>query len=217
MPRVYVDTNVLKFSATLLPRLRPRPTTINWGGKTHDVTVHDFITVNPNESIPNLDLKREADLLTSLAHLGKCGAIEFLVNVETLLESWGLPNMDSETGLFYGVPLKEADAPIQYGRIMFEAFRDAGEEQFRFLSSLNDNRFLEWQKATGAYQGRSGTNKRQLLDAFHLWCAEHNECEFFLTLDFKLIKVLRSGRHQSSVQAVKPSELLQRLPLNGET
>lgn len=216
MPRVYIDTNVVKFSATQLPRLYPRATTINWGGRTHDVTVHDLVIVNPNQSITNPDLKREADLLTSLADLGKSGVIEFLANIETLLESWGLPNMDSGTGLFYGAPVGEADAPIQYSRIMFGAFRDPGDDQFRFLSSLNHKRFLEWQRAAGAYQGQLGPNQKQLLDAFHLWCAEHNRCEFFLTLDFKLIRVLRSGRHKSSVQAVKPSELLQRLPLKSE-
>src|SRR6185369_9023345 len=97
-PKVYIDTNVLKFSATQLPRLKPRQTTINWGGHIHDVTVHDFIEVNPNDTISNQELKSEAQLLLKLAELGKSGKVQYAIQMETLLESWGIPNMDSSFG-----------------------------------------------------------------------------------------------------------------------
>lgn len=216
MRRVFVDTNVLKFSATELPRFRPRPTTINWGGKTQRTTVHDSVIVNPNESITDPALKFEAGLLAQVADLGKRGLIEFLINIETLFESWWLPNMDSLSGKFYGAPLRMVEAPIRYGRLTMAGFRDPRKEQFQFLVSLNHKRFHQWQRATGAYQGKPDQRRRQLLDAFHLWCAEHNECEFFLTLDFKLIRILQTAGHESCVQAVKPSELLERLGLNPE-
>jgi hypothetical protein len=61
IPRVYVDTNIFKFSATELPRLKPRSKTINWGGNEIEVTVHDFVEENPNERIKNDELKTEAD------------------------------------------------------------------------------------------------------------------------------------------------------------
>ena len=91
---------------------------------------------------------------------------------------------------------------------MIGAGIDPELEQFRFLGSLRHPRFLALQKMTGAYQGPGKLNRNQLLDAFHLWCAEHNHCSFFLTLDFKLLKVLRKGKNQPRVKAVKPSELL---------
>ena len=90
---------------------------------------------------------------------------------------------------------------------------DSKDAQFQFLSSLKNRRFLELQKITGAYQGEGKLNRNQLLDAFHFWCAEFNSCAFFLTLDFKLIRMLNSARvkHASPTLAVRPSELMQKL------
>ena len=88
---------------------------------------------------------------------------------------------------------------------------DGRAEQLHFLSSLSNSRFLELQKATGAYQGDKPRNRNQLLDAFHFWCAEHNECDFFLTLDFKLIRVFSLSRTTSTVRLIRPSELLTEL------
>jgi hypothetical protein len=116
--KVFLDTTVLKFSATALQRLLPRNISLNWGGKDIDVTVHDFVEVNPNDFIANAELKAEAELLPRLAELGKRGAIEYVINSETLHESWGLPNMDSKTGRFYGAPVTTVKAPLEYSRIV---------------------------------------------------------------------------------------------------
>jgi hypothetical protein len=206
--RVYLDTTVLKFSATELPRLQPRNSSINWGGKNFDVTVHDFIEVNPNDSISNDELRAEAELLPRLAALGKRGVIEYVIGNETLWESCGLPNMDSKSGQFYGAPIKTAQSPFEYGRVVVGGEIPAREQQYDFLCSIKQKRFLELQKMTGAYQGKQPLNHNQLLDAFHLWCAEDNNCEFFLTLDFKAIKVLQLSPRKSPVQAVRPTELI---------
>ncbi len=56
IPKIYVDTNILKFSATELPRLKPRSQKINWGGVEHEVIVHDFVDTNPNNNINNPEL-----------------------------------------------------------------------------------------------------------------------------------------------------------------
>ena len=82
IPRVYVDTNIFKFSATELTRLRPRSKTINWGGNDIEVTVHDFIEENPNDRISNEELKSEAELLPELANLGKAGLIQYVIQLE---------------------------------------------------------------------------------------------------------------------------------------
>lgn len=211
--KVYIDTNVFKFSATQLPRLRPRQQTINWGGKVQEVTVHDFVTLNPNEAIDNPELKMEADLLPALAQLGKQGYVRYVVNVETLFESWGIPSMDSSTGKFFGAPFEMVDSPIEHERILLGCgVDDPKDDQFEFMRSIRNDRFHELQKMVGAYQGKNKPNRNQLLDAFHLWCAEHNKCDFFLTLDFKLIRVLRNNRKRVlGVEVVKPSELLGKL------
>lgn len=209
VPKVYIDTNVFKFAATQLPRLVPRRQSLNWGGQVHEIVFHDLVALNPNENIKNPDLKAEAELLPRLADLAKYNQVEYLIQTETLFESWGLPNMDSSTGKFYGAPYKAVDAPITYGRVMIGGLEDPGEMQFEFLKGIRAERFLELQRITGAYQGEGKLNRNQLLDAFHLWCAEHNKCDYFLTLDFKLIRVLgQNQKKQLPVRAVRPSELL---------
>ena len=126
-PKVYLDTNIFKFSATDLPRLRPRQQNINWGGVDHEVTVHDYINVNPNEKITNAKLKQNAESLEELAALGKQGTIKYIIQNETLFESWGIPNMDSQTGKFYGTPIEHVEAPIKYGRVMIGGRGNAKE------------------------------------------------------------------------------------------
>jgi hypothetical protein len=210
--RVYIDSTVLKFSATKLLRLKPRKQSLNWGGKNHEVTVHDFVYINPNEKIENPDLKAETDLLPLIAELGKGQRVKFVINMETLFETWGIPDIDSQTGPFYGAPYEEVDAPVSYSRMLLGLGTDPKENQFKFLVNIKDKRFLELQKVTGAYQGKEKPNRNQLLDAFHIWCAEHNGCEYFLTLDFKLIRVVRKNRRtRILVELVKPSELLQEM------
>jgi hypothetical protein len=213
-PKVYIDTSVLKFSATQLPRLRPKKQKINWGGQDYQLTIHDYVRVNPNDSINNLELKAEVELLLPLAKAGKAGLVDYVIQIETLFESLGLPKMDSETGKFYDAPCKDVEAPIKYSRIIVGYGFNAKETQFKFLSSIKNKRFLELQKMTGAYQGPSTLNQNQLLDAFYLWCAEHNKCDYFLTLDFKLIKVLRKQKGNLLSEIVKPSELMKRIGLS---
>lgn len=211
VPKIFLDTTVLKFSATALPRLQPRNTSICWGGKNIDVADHDLVDINPNNSIQNAELKTEAELLPRLAELGKLGTVGYVINVETEQEGWGLPNMDSETGRFYGTQIKTVESPLKYSRIVAGGATKPRDRQYDFLCSIKHKKFLELQKLTGAYQGQNPLNHNQLLDAFHLWCAEHNHCEFFLTLDFKLIKVLGKSANQLVVRAVRPSNLLKLL------
>lgn len=173
------------------------------------MAVHDFGYLNPNERISNTDLKAEAGLIQKVAEMAKSGRLMLMIHFETQLETWGLPHMDSEDGSLYGAPLVDADAPIHYGRTSAGGGKSAYDHQLEFLQSLRVPRFLELQRATGAYQGPGKLNRNQLLDAFHLWCAEHNSCNYFLTLDFKLQRVLERSPTELNVSVVRPSQLLQ--------
>jgi hypothetical protein len=65
---------------------------VNWGGQRQPLTLHDPITVNPNEGIiDNPDLRREADLLPQVAALAGAGLVDFLINIETQMEVWDFP------------------------------------------------------------------------------------------------------------------------------
>jgi hypothetical protein len=209
VPFIYLDANIWKFSATELRRLHPRTQEVNWGGKVHEIDVHDIISVNPNDAISNNpELKREADQLPQVASLGTKGIVKFVTQMETDLETWGLPKLDSQSGPFYGAPVTMVLAPVEYGRVILGGGIDLKAEQIRFLTSITDKRFLELQQITGAYQGPGKINPNQLLDAWHIWCAEHNKCDLFLTLDLTLQKVTTNSPHPIYVRIVRPSELL---------
>jgi len=217
MPKVYLDTNIFKFSATELRRFVPKETkALKWGGITIDSPVYNFKFVNPNDNIRNNEvLKREASLLQNVAEAAKSNIIDLVIQHETLFESWGLPNMDSQSGKLYGAPYQIVDGPIKYDRII-EGFNvDPLKDQFDFLSCIKHKRFIDIQKATGAYQGEHKTNRNQLIDAWNIWCAEHSECQYLLTMGFKLIKMIQAKhKWQSSVRLVTPSELLECLTKN---
>jgi len=97
---------------------------------------------------------------------------------------------------------------VKYCRILYGGPDDFRQAQLDFLSSLKDKRFLELQRITGAYQGIGKVNRNQLLDAFHLSCAEHNGCDFFLSLDFKLAKIIEKANDKRVVPVVRPSQLV---------
>lgn len=81
--------------------------------------------------------------------------------------------------------------------------------QVEFLRSLHHTRFLELQKACGAHQGVT-IAENELIDAFHVWCAEEAGATDFLTCDFKLIRVAnQTKRFRPKVNLVTPSRLLE--------
>lgn len=164
--------------------------------------------MNPNENILNLALKAEADLLPEVAELGKSASLEFVQTSEARYEEWGLPGMDGETGRFYDATIRYIDAPFKYGRVMGGLGIDGKAEQCRFLASIQNPRFQEIQRATGAYQGDNPLNLNQLIDAFHVWCAESYGCAYLLTLDFKLQKIVAQSKLATPLLIVRPSELL---------
>ena len=206
--KVYLDTNVFKFAATALPRTRRVFTGVNWGGHRQIAEVHQPIVVNPNEKIAaGSELKAEVELLPKVAHLAHEGVIVLAISVETQVELSGIPGLDSMTEDLYNAPRITVEPPIRYGRVLFGGTEDFREAQFSFIESLGDSRFLELRRACGAQQGKK-VNRNQLLDAFHLWCAEHNACEYFLSLDFKLARVIDAGKIKPTCRIVRPSELL---------
>ena len=205
--RAYVDTNVLKLSATELHRFAPRKENINWGGKDIEIIVHDLVDINPNLGIKNIELKAEADLLPQLAQQSAAGRIKFVMQFEARMESWGIPNMDTKGGEFYGTDIVTIDAPFKYGRTVGGGPPQI-DHQLNFLKSVEHPRFEQLQRITGAYQGQRPKNRNQLIDAFHLWCAEAAGVDFFLTLDFKLQNQIKLSKHAVNIRIVRPSELL---------
>jgi len=211
MIKIFVETNVFKFSATRIERLiRVNKPTRNAQGEITGVLLYEPGYINPNEKIQNPELRTEADLLPQIADIAKAGKFQLLTHREAMYEGWGLPNMNSATGDFYDALVAEAEAPIKYGRALFYPRISAKELAKDFFAGIQDKRYRTLAKISGAYQGDNKYNLNQLRDAFYLWCAEYNDCECLLTLDFKFIKMIRRDRkHNVKVKVVRPSELLE--------
>ena len=209
--KVYLDTNVYKFSATQLPRFRVETTEVNWGGRKQALPLHVPVIVDPNDRIDEASMLRaEVDLLPEVAGLAQRGLAIFLISFETQVELSGIPNLDSQTGYFYGAPRTIVQPPVRYSRILYGGPEEPMEAQYRFLRELDNDRFLELRRICGAQQGKE-VNRNQLLDAFHLWCAEYHDCEYFLSLDFKLARMTAKARKRPRCRVVRPSELLSAL------
>lgn len=207
---VFVDTNILKFSGLKKHVYRSKKTTVSWGGTEFETEIHEPYTVNSLHKIKNEIQKRDAVFLGMLAYAGVSEWLNFYIHREVELETWGLPGMASASGRFFGCTLHEVPDPVRpQSRIIIGGNKKFKEHILDFMCSITHPRFIELTKMTGAYQGTSKPlNLNQALDAYHLWCAESAEMDYFLTMDYKLQKVVVRSKIETSVKVVTPDQLL---------
>jgi hypothetical protein len=190
--------------------LLPDPQKIDWGGRETEVDVHRPVLVNQNTKhlIKNSERFEDTIALRFIAALAKEGKIQLFMHQEVLFELMRLPRATDEGPRFYGAPIKKVEGPFQYGRVVVDG--TGRDYQYEFLSKIEHPRFKELQRACGAYQGATKPLQRnQLLDAFHVLCAESASATYFLTLDDTLIGVLTSrSPRKTTVTPITPKRLL---------
>jgi predicted nucleic acid-binding protein len=201
--RVFLDTCVVKHSIRRRTRLQ----------RSEHSSVYEIVEEDPTARVRDEPLRTEIDLLSKVAECAKRGDIELLWHIESLTEFLGIysfPGGGSSELIEVGVTnVKE---PIDYNFIssplQFPFNQTSKTSQIKFLKNIKHERYLELRKACGANQGTQ-VRENQLLDAFHIWCAEHAGATHFLTTDFKLIRVVHSYKTAPpQVRVVTPSELL---------
>ncbi len=207
---VFIDTNILKFSAVKKHVYRPKKATINWGGTNFETEYHEPYTVNDLHKIKNEVQKRDAVCLGMLAYSGISERLRFYTHREVDLETWGLPGMASPSGRFFGCPIGEVPDPIApQSRMILGGKKKFKEHTLDFVCSVKNPRYVELTKMTGAYQGESKPlNPNQALDAYHLWCAESASIDYFLTMDYKQKKVVERSKIKTSVTIITLDQLL---------
>jgi hypothetical protein len=210
-PRVFLDTSVVKHSIRKKTVLRPNPPKqVRFGNTTHEAIVHSVITYDPTDKVGE-PLRTEIDRLSDIAAFAKAGDIELLWQAESHVEflgTYSVPGGGQSELLEAGVTMVEG--PIAYGRVLSPTRPGEtwGSLQADFLKSLHQRRFRELQKACGALQGRQ-IHERQLLDAFHIWCAEEAKATHFLTTDLKLVRTVRACKTSPPlVRVITPSKLV---------
>ncbi|MFN2397217.1 MAG: hypothetical protein ABR543_01025 [Gemmatimonadaceae bacterium] len=197
----------MKLAADRVVRGFARQRTLKWGEHSVTIPMTQFCVV---PKVPRLGTEQASDaaLLPLIAHLASCHRIELLWHLDSAIEFGGLPNTDSPRGRFFGVPITSVHSPQPWGRLIADGHKSMAEHQFDFLHSRQDPRFLELQVAVGLKQG-SNKFRNQLLDAWHVWCAESAGATHFLTCDYKLIRHLELHmRTRPTVKVVTPRGLL---------
>ena len=204
IPKLYIDRSALKFFVHRTPKKR----IICWDGQVRKVAIRNFTHLNPNVLLNNFELEAEIELLPLLADAGKHGLIKYVIQNETLFASRNILKINSRRGQFCGIPCKFVSTPKSYRRFVFRLCSDGKELEFRSPPFIENDRFLELLKMISAYQGTGNPIPSQILNAFQLWCAEQNRCDYFLTVDLNLVKVIRKRTCRPLTEVVKPSELI---------
>lgn len=206
--RVFIDTNIYKFSIVARPMLRGRRVEIEWGEVKSKTIVYEPAYELTSDRLNDNRQRRDCSAVLVFCHAAKMNMVELCTTIEVELERAGLPRQESATGLLYGAEVKFVDK--YSSRIIIGSHGSVRELQERYLASIKAPRFLEICKATGAYQGRGAPlNRNQALDAYHLWCAEEAKVEYFVTMDYRLINHLkRNNKFRSKVNIVSPSDLV---------
>ena len=211
---VYVDANIVQHSDVDRIHWLPEEQSLNWAGKTIESTSYPRFEVSDKRTIfKNRELLKESLGLQLLARFDSLPAIHFLQQFETQLEVSYKPRVSAP---LFGAQVLSAGNPIPYARTVFG---HGALSQLEFLEGIEHPRFRYFQKLVGVQDGMKEDRRRaQILDAWHVWCAEYNQCAFFLTMDFKLVRMLSqavnakaSSQPPTPVRAVKPSQLLKEL------
>jgi hypothetical protein len=213
--RVFLDTAVVKHSIRSRTVLIPRQHSLNVDGRLHQFQVHEIADIDPTESVRSGRLRTEIGLVSEVARRARAGEVDLLWHIESEVEFFGIQLFGGGKSELLEAGVTMVEAPLKYSRILSPLSTLSGEtwQSLRtdFLTGIKHPRFMELQRACGALQGNH-LNENQLLDAFHIWCAEAAHATHFLTTDFKLARVVRGHKTAPPrVKVVAPSELLDEL------
>jgi hypothetical protein len=187
-PRVFLDTSAVKHSIRSRTVVRSRPHSLKIGGTPHRLVVGEIVEIDPTASVREGRLRTEIDLLSEIARLTKAGAIELLWNIDSEIEFFEIYLVGGGKSDLLDGGVTMVDGPVRYSRILSSPSPLSGEDsrilRRDFLTNVKHPRFLELRRACGALQGPA-VRDNQLVDAFHVWCAEHAGASHFLTTDFQ--------------------------------
>ena len=215
MIRIFVDTSIARFSEK---RKQTKWATvekqIKWGPKVHTLEIQESSTINPRERLDGTKhekLLNDLRFIPKIKQLAKDKLILLFWHLETNLEnSWFRPICFTLDRSFTSLILRAND-PLFYGRTVASAFSKE-DEQLKFLKHISHPKFEEWKGAIGWVRD-SRKEKNQLMDAWNLWTAEHNHCEYFLTMDYKFISSIASRKFKHKLRICPPGQLVKELKI----
>lgn len=192
--KILIDRNIAINSITHKTVLVPQ--TINWGDIQQTIEV-----AQRKHFPPRKDEKfrlEQLPYLATLCLLAKQGKIDFLSAFELLMENMRQKGRDEGylgLNLLRGVKIGSVKSPIDRNIIInsfAENFGTTESEQMAFFSSITHHRFLKIRQLVG---------DKHMDDAFHLWTAEENDLNGFLTMDHKFWKVVNQKKRKIEPKA----------------
>ena len=205
---IYVDANIIQLSDVYRIRYLSEHRTLDWGGQTISTTTYGKYEIEDTSyEIKDDQLRKECFALRCLSRFDDLATIHFVQQFETSLEIGSLGNPS-----IFDAKVQQVDGPIEYSRSLF----DKRFPQWKFVNKIDHPRLNHLKKVAGVQEGMNEKNLRsQVMDAWHLWCAERNECNFFLTTDYKLINLVNSSSKSKKnsqpimVKLVSPLNLME--------
>src|SRR6476469_8574122 len=112
-PRVFLETNALKFASERILRAYRVPKVVWWGSAAVTIPMVRWYEEYPRPRLSRSQwpLIREISCLPSIAWMARQGHVELLCTEEVKIELRGLPKTHDPRGLFYGAPITWVKAP----------------------------------------------------------------------------------------------------------
>lgn len=180
------------------------PTPRGWA----EASVLQKVELSPLEALntPNHQKTYQEALACSyIEDLARKGIVTLVWGLETHLETV-LKSPFSEPNPSIISLIQGAEAPIHYTRPL------SPDSRLAFLRGISNRLFDKWKQALGVVTD-STRETNQLMDAWHLWTAEHNNCDYFITADQKMIKSNKSRKITTEMAIVSPTEFIEALNL----
>jgi hypothetical protein len=209
MLRAFLDTNVVRNSQHTRTVWYEETQSITWGDREFEVPLLTSRETKPIEKFRGQDgnriAYRDAKNIRYIEILAKLRLIKLFWDFELHWEFISGRKMNKGTPSIVKY-LEKGHSPIFYGRTVVSAF-SSEDHQFEFLKSLKHPRYDEWKKAANVVAD-TRKEKNQLLDAFSLWTAEHNWCDYFVTMDYDLIDSVAKSSIQTDLRLLRPTQLI---------
>ena len=227
--RVFIDRNIFALGVIIEGAVETQE--VQWGGVKQELNIHGW----RRKRLRDKNLRIQIECLPSIARLIREGSIEPYTSMEIELEGFSASiGMRGTRGDIFAniiMPL----VPIYVDRSFFGGLssdqcvsRKDVIDFCKFLISLNpsdlERRVTLWERfPNGMKKGIKEINRfkdicgaltveKHFPDALHLWTAEINDAEFFLTADGKFIRALtQSSRLALPTKPVLPQDLLKEI------
>lgn len=233
MKRVFVDNCIMSVSDTMQGARKRQ--TLNWGGSEQTIEIVGY-TRKPLPNKSEAWKREQVECLPTLGRMARQNCISLYTYQETIFEGWkragSFPSIHLGN-VFEGINIEKVDAAVERSYFFQMELGQYIEKQSvvefcEWLLAIDANTILEvignipkefppflLNNLRNLERFRElcrGLSTHQYPDALHLWTAEVNDTQYFLTIDRKFIRVMTESKNlELPCRPISPSQLLDEL------